>query len=82
MKTIQYAIDKDTGLIISRVGSEVAIPVLDFEHMKPENHFETVYNIEKFGIFDTIGMRLTWTRKIPTNYKNLHRKFWDMKPLT
>lgn len=87
MKTIQYAIDRNTGLVFSKYlehGSiiGVAIPVLDFEHMKPENNFETIYNLEVFTIYEAYqGTDLVWTRKIPNSIKNLHREFWGMKPL-
>lgn len=36
MKTIQYAFDDITGLTWSRVGSEVAVPLLDYpmDHLR------------------------------------------------
>lgn len=81
-RTIQYAIDKNTGLVFSSVDGKVAIPVLDFEHMKPENNFETKYNLEIFSVYDAYqGTDLIWTRKIPNSLKNVHREFWGMKPL-
>lgn len=87
MKTIQYAIDRYTGLVFSHMrvhghSMGVAIPVLDFDHMKPENNFETIYNLEIFDIYSAYqGTNLVWTRKIPNFIKNLHREFWGMKPL-
>jgi hypothetical protein len=78
-KTITYAIDLDTGLVVSRVGSQYAWPILDFEGMKPENNFETIYNLEKIPIFQANGTSLRHTRKIPLEQKNLHREFWGMK---
>lgn len=80
MKTIKYMIDED-GEIYSRVGSEVAIPVLDWEGMKPENAYKIRYNLEKFSVYELRGFTLTHTRKIPLKIKNRHRKFWGMKPL-
>jgi hypothetical protein len=82
MRTITYAVDQHSGLVCSRVGDEVAIPVLDFEHMKPENNFETRYNLEAVpALLAHIGTDFKWTRKIPNALKNLHREFWGMKPL-
>lgn len=79
MKTIQYAIDLHTGLTVSRVGSELAFFVLDYDKMLPENNFETAYHLEKTHI---IWNCLKWTRKIPVDIKNCHRRFWGFKELT
>lgn len=75
-------IDPD-GYVFSRVGSEVAIPVLDFERMKPENGYATNYNLEKFDVIKVAREinQCKGTRKIPVEIKNEHRKFWGMKPL-
>lgn len=83
MKTIMYAIDKKTGHIISRVDSEIAIPVLQYRDMKPENNFQTDYKLEKIPIINIpIGYsKLKWTCKVPLYIKNKHREFWGMKLL-
>jgi hypothetical protein len=87
MRTIQYAVDPENGVVYSAVlrhGSRegFAIPVLDFAGMNPENNFEAKYNLEKFENLDTgTWDRLRWTKKIPVAFKNLHREFWGMKPL-
>ena len=83
MKIITYAIDQDTGMVISRVGSEVAIPVLQYDKMCPENNFQTEYKLEKMDVcsFSVKWRDLKWTRKIPKEVKNVHRKFWGMKVL-
>lgn len=82
-KRITYAIDSETGLVVSRVGNEVAWPVLNFESMKPENGWAMTYTLEKFEV-NAVGYRtlggLTWTRKLPLKLKNRHREFWGMKP--
>lgn len=79
-RTIGYMID-DAGFVYSRVGSEVAVPVLEWDKMIPENQYQTSYHLEKFSIFDLIGTTVTKTKKIPLRLKNKHRKFWGMKPL-
>ena len=81
-RTIQYGIDRETGLIVSRVNDEIAVPVLQWESMKPENNFKTSYQLEKFNVFDSIGMIIKWTRKIPIGLKNIHREFWGFTHLT
>jgi hypothetical protein len=78
-RTIQYGIDQDTGLVCSHVLGEFAFPVLDFEGMKPENGFKAVYNLERLKHIQ--GARIVWTKKIPVDIKNRHRKYWNMKPL-
>ena len=81
MKTIQYGIDCD-GHVISKVSPELAIPILDFEGMVADNSFEPSYNLEKHTLLSCAGNWLNgvrWTRKIPVEIKNIHRKFWGMK---
>jgi len=76
-------IDAELGEVMSRVGSEVAIPVLDFEGMTPDNGYAMTYNLEKFSVFELRHYnRLIHTRKIPISIKNKHRKFWGMKLLS
>ncbi|HDY90266.1 MAG TPA: hypothetical protein ENH82_19370 [bacterium] len=81
-RTIQYAIEQETGQVCSQVSGEIAIPILNYDCMQPENGYKLTYRLEKFDIFTTIGMKLKWTRKIPQEIKNQHRKFWGFKPLT
>ena len=87
MRIITYAIDHYTGLVYSEVREHgrslgIAIPVLDFEGMTPENNFQTTYNLEKYPAHQAyVGTDLVWTRKIPNALKNIHRQFWGMKPL-
>lgn len=84
MKTIQYAYHKDDGTIISRVGHEVAWPVLDYGCMRPDNNFSATYHLEKM---DNHALRaenwdkLVWTKKFSYEEKNRHRKFWGMAEL-
>lgn len=75
------------GLVWSKVGSEIAIPILDYANMKPENNYETKYYLEKHSVHSVFSAcptewdNLTWTRKIPVKVKNMHRKFWEMKAI-
>ena len=82
-RTIQYAIDKETGLVVSRVDNQYAWPVLDFVGMCPANNWDMQYNLEKFEFIDVYQSMhyLMWTRKIPNLLKNEHRIFWGKKPL-
>ena len=83
MRTITYAINKNTGLVWSRIGSETAFPVLDYNGMTPKNNFETHYNLEKANVL-SVGCEwdyLHWTKKIPEKIKNKHRKFWGFPEL-
>lgn len=82
MRTIQYAINLETGLVWSRVKSEIAFPVLDYDKMAPENNFTAPLILEKAPIFYMAGRvweGLKWTRKIPKEIKNIHREFWGFK---
>jgi len=81
---VEYAIDTETELVISRVNSEVAIPILGYNDMKPENNYQGKYHLEKMNVINLSHTwdNYKWTRKIPFDIKNQHRKFWGMKPLT
>lgn len=83
LRTITYAIDLDTNLVISRVYSEVMIPILDFDGMTSKNNFETNYNLEKMSVQELRynWSSYKWTKKIPKEIKNLHRLAWGMKEL-
>ena len=81
---ITYAVDQETGLVVSRVESELAWPILDYDNMKSENNYRIEYYLEKIPVSDTTGRvwdLLKWTKKIPVEIKNRHRIFWNMKPL-
>jgi hypothetical protein len=85
MRTIQYGIDRNTGLVWSRIGSEVAVPILQYDKMTPKNNFRPTYELEKIDVIHTAGQAynsIRWTRKIPIEIKNRHRKFWGMKKLS
>lgn len=92
---ITYAVH-DEGFIVSRVGNELAWPVLDFggigmggTERSTGKAFEkgnftgpTNYDLEKVQVHSCREWRsLRWTKKIPTVNKNEHRVFWGMKPL-
>jgi len=83
MRNITYAYDTETGVVISRIGSEVAVPILLYDKMTPENNFNTEYELEKMDVLHLAGSwnSYKWTKKIPVDIKNTHRKFWGMKPL-
>ncbi len=87
MRIITYAFDPENETVYSHFVIDgsckgFAIPVLDFAGMKPENSFTASYNLEKFEYLCLSDWnRLVWTKKIPVQTKNLHRKSWGMKPL-
>lgn len=92
MQTITYAWDNDTGRVWSRFSPGhvdgkyqedlVAVPVLQYNDMAPENNFQATYKLEKFRVHEALqGADLTWTKKIPVAVKNQHRSFWGLKPL-
>jgi hypothetical protein len=92
-RIITYGIEHDTGLVYSRVsnapsGQECAGPVLDFEaigqggdgYAPGDFRGPTRYTLEKMSVYDVYPY-CRWTKKVPVEIKNLHRKFWGFKPL-
>ena len=83
MNQITYAVTPD-GHTISRIGSEVATGVLDYEAMVPENGYNAGYYFEKFSVHCISSNEWDswyWTKKIPLPVKNMHRKFWGLPEL-
>jgi hypothetical protein len=87
---IRYAVDLDTGEVVSQRMDTLAFawPILDFEGLIDEHGNATGpprYTLEEISIRESRGCvaysRLVFTRKIPVEVKNLHRKFWGMKEL-
>ena len=87
MRSIHYRIDRDTGMVWSQVfGEGWAIPVYQFSDFGNDGDFtgEIPVKLEKFDTF-AVSCRLMdsliYTKKIPREIKNCHRKFWGMKEL-
>lgn len=84
-RIITYAFNRYDGLVISKVGSEIAVPVLEFEKIGEGGDFTAPleYHLEKFPLH-SIGRDwplYVWTKKIPVNLKNRHRAFWGFPEL-
>jgi len=81
-KRVYYGIDLETGYVFSRCQGQLAIHVINFEGMTPENNFQIKTYLEKFpNQSPLLYMRYVFTRKIPVEIKNEHRLFWGLKPL-
>ena len=83
MNTIQYGIDINSGLIWSRVGTQVAIPVFQSKNMTAKNSFNPDFEWGIFELYELAGSISTirWTQNIPNKIKNVHREFWGMPPV-
>jgi len=84
---IRYAVDQSTGDVVSQnlATNELAYELIDFEAMGPQDSYAIKSHLVKCGYLEWPASHwpyLTWTRKIPTELKNVHRAFWGMKPLT
>ena len=80
---IRYGIDTSSGMIWSRVGSQVAIPILQPENMTSKNSFKPVFELDVFELDELAGSLslIKWTQKIPNKIKNYHRDYWGMPPV-
>lgn len=76
--SIQYGFNRE-GLY-ARCGDRFAFTVLDFEHMTPENGFETQYYIDDEPVH-VLPADIIWTKKVPVAIKNAFRKHFGLKPL-
>ena len=73
-RTIQYAIDIETGLTVSRVGSWIAFYELEYPGPVNENRYHLV-KVNILKVAKWIGT-LKWTKKISQQQKDIHRQFW------
>lgn len=90
-RIITYAVDEESGVVVSRVESELAWPVLDFaaigqggDGFEPGDFRGPIrYQLERIGVYSvgSAWQYLRWTKKIPVELKNRHRAFWGFKPL-
>lgn len=90
-RVITYCVDKASGLVGSRVGDELAFPILQFDKIgmggkgfQPGDfNGPMIYELERDNVFAyrQNWRSLRWTKKIPKRLKNRHRKFWGFKPL-
>ena len=81
-RTIQYGVTPECT-VISKVGSEVAWPIVKWDDMGPHNNFEVKYQLEKMALTSVVEQvkSVFWVRKLPVELKNFHRRFWGFKPL-
>lgn len=69
-KIITYGIEAETGTVISRVGGEVAYPVLDFAaigqggdgYAPGDFNGPTRYDLEKMSVYDIDYRTIRWTK--------------------
>lgn len=81
-QTITYAVDRDSGEVVSHFGDAYAWPILDYEAIGKDGDYNAPfeYNLAKLDQ-RTVGRGaayLYWTKRIPTEVKNLHRAFWGL----
>ncbi len=86
-RTIKYGIDMETGYAVSQMGDEVAYAVLDYDKTEPAksgwSEQPMPQHLEKTKIWYVAGWlgQIRWTRAVPLQAKNMHRRFWGLKPL-
>ncbi len=90
MKYISYGIEDETGIVVSRVGQEIAYPVLDFEaigqggdgYAEGDFNGPARYELEKLSVYyPGLYASVRWTRHVPVALKNRHRVFWGFTRL-
>ncbi|MEL7085350.1 MAG: hypothetical protein AAF268_08855 [Cyanobacteria bacterium P01_A01_bin.3] len=82
-RRIAFAVDRNTGMVYSRVGERVAVPVrveggIRVRGAKPH------YELESFPVY---AIRERWanllsTQRVPIHIQNYHREFWRLPKLT
>lgn len=82
MNRITFAIDRASGEVVSHVGNEYAWPILDYEAIGQDGDYTAPleYKLKRIDQFGAImgAESLYWTKRIPTEIKNLHRAYWGM----
>jgi len=86
IQNITYGIDMESGVIVSRMGSEIAWPIMEYEKIGEKDDFTRplTYKLEKFDLISIAGHiydNIKWTKNVPVDEKNKHREFWGMPSL-
>ena len=85
-RVITYAVHKEDGLVISRMGDQIAYPVIEYEAIYANGSFGNPVTryLEKIpltAIPESLWKKFNWTKKVPIEIKNKHREFWGLKAL-
>jgi len=88
MRRIEFSLDPRSGQLISRLDSEFAWPILNYEKIGKDGNFTAAltYTLEKIeavhiSINDYRALISVGPGKLTVAQKNPHRKFWGFKPL-
>ena len=82
-RRVTFAVDRNTGMVYSRVGDRVAVPVPLDTGMRLRGLTEPQSSLESFPIY---AIRQRWanlhsTQRIPIHIQNIHREFWRLPKL-
>ena len=91
-KNIKYFRDPETGLLITRVGAYIAVPVIDLLKTLPQKDgslcdFKEQFPLKKYDVISVskwyISLILISKKDIRKRYTrewiNYHREFWGLK---
>ena len=86
MKQLRYGFLGYTNFVVSYNPNtdEYAMEVVEYGEATYENGFEMETHLEKFpgSIYHQYQYSdFQWTKKIPLEVKNWHRRFWGLKPV-
>lgn len=81
MNSLTFAINRETGYIVSRLESDVAWPILNYAAIGEGGNYNAPfkYYLESCNVHQ-IGAEykyLHWTKKVPVPLKEFHREFWS-----
>lgn len=91
MKTIRYAEDTDTGLIVSKCGGDFAWPIMEYDKIGGDGDFTKPieYKLERVSMSYFYAcpsayraLRFMAPGKIPLAIRNAHRAFFGMKAIS
>ena len=82
-RRVRFAVDRNTGMVYSRVGDRVAVPVPLDTGIRLKGSTEPQYSLEPFPVY---AIRHKWanlhsTQRIPMHIQNVHREFWRLPKL-
>ena len=80
-RPINFAVDLQTGLVYSRVGTEVAVPYPKHgKGLRMAGTFEMNYELQRFPLYSIQHKwgQLHFSQNIPLRIQNYHRQFWRL----
>lgn len=78
---LEFAVDFETGLVYSRMGQAVAVPLpRGGRTIRVAGDLQADYELERYPLYAIAAKwkTLHWTDQLPVHVQNRHRQWWGL----